>query len=258
LICPRKENTMLRWIGLLLGCLFWQCAQAEELRVSFNLDKPPFTFRDASGQPGGIEVDVMRLALKRAGYGMQVNPISRVRLVWSVKAGQADVAASVPSKDDGAVFYSDTLFEYANVVISRKARGLTIKRLEDLDHITFVIWQRGWGDLGSVFEAKYKPDEHGQFRPNYFEGRTQEVQVRAYLAKRADAIVIDRTIFAWYMHELAPDTGAGDELVFHNVFKNSTTYAAVFASKTVRDRFNVALKSLHADGSYQAILKKYK
>lgn len=249
---------MFRWIGLLIGCFLWQCVQAEELRVSFNLDKPPFTFRDAAGNPSGIEVDVMRLALKRAGYTMKVNPISRVRLVWSVKNGQADIAASVPSKDDGAMYYSDTLFEYANVVISRKARGLAIHRLEDLDKVSFVIWQRGWGDLGSTFEAKYKPDDNGQFRPNYFEGRTQEVQVRAYLARRADAIVIDRTIFAWYMRELAPDTAANDELVFHNVFKHRTTYAAVFADRAIRDRFNAALKSLHADGSYQAILKKYK
>lgn len=249
---------MLRSIALLTACLLWQPVQAKELLVSFNLDKPPFTFRDAAGKPSGIEIDIMQMALTRAGYAMKVNAISRVRLVWSVKAGQADIAVSVPSKGDGAVFYSDKLFEYANVVISRKGRALTIKRLQDLDDISFVIWQRGWADLGSEFEAKYKPDQNGQFRRNYFEGRTQEVQVRAYLAKRADAIVIDRTIFAWYMRELAPDAAANDPLVFHNVFKHSTNYAAVFADKAVRDRFNVALKSLHADGSYQAILKKYK
>jgi polar amino acid transport system substrate-binding protein len=249
---------VLRWIGLLMGCLLLHSVQAVELVVSFNLDKPPFTFRDAAGIPSGIEVDVMRLALMRAGYTMKVNPISRVRLTWTLQARQADIAASVPSQHDGDMFYSDMLFEYANVVVSRKARGLTIRRLEDLDHISFVIWQRGWADLGSEFEAKYKPDQNGQFRKNYFEGRTQEIQVRAYLAKRADAIVIDRTIFAWYMRELAPQMTTNEELVFHDVFKHNTTYAAVFADKAIRDQFNVALKTLHADGSYQAILKKYK
>jgi polar amino acid transport system substrate-binding protein len=49
-----------------------------------------------------------------------------------------------------------------------------------------------------------------------------------------------------------------DELVYHNIFKSGTWFNAAFADRSVRDRFNAALRAMRGDGSYQRILDKYK
>lgn len=231
---------------------------ASELTVVFNLDKPPYAFRDAGGAAVGIEVDMMRAALGRAGYTVQARGVSKNRLLPAVASREADVAATVQGTDDGQLFFSDDLVEFANVVISRKSSDLKIEKLEDLDRVRFVIWNRGWADLGSTFEHKYKPDSRGKFRPNYYQSPTQDMQARVFWLGRVEAIVIDRTIFAWYKRELSGTLDVQDELVYHNIFKSGTWFNAAFADRSVRDRFNAALRAMKADGSYQRILDKYK
>ena len=248
----------MRW--LVAFCLILSLclpARAGELTVAFNLDKPPYAFRDAGGTPVGIEVDLIRAALGRAGYTVQVRAVNKNRLLLTVANRENDVAATVQGTDDGQLFFSDDLVEFSNVVISRKSSELKIERLEDLDKVRFVIWNRGWADLGPTFEARYKPDAKGRFRPNYFQS-TQDMQTKVFWLGRVEAIVIDRTIFAWYKRELSGTLDVQDELVYHNIFKSGTWYNAAFADRTVRDRFNVALRSMKADGSYQRILDKYK
>jgi polar amino acid transport system substrate-binding protein len=233
-------------------------ARGGELTVVFNLDKPPYAFRDASGNPAGIEIDLMRAILARAGFAIQVRGISKNRLLTAVVNREADVAATVIGADDGQTFFSDDLVEFTNVVISRKASDLRIERIEDLDRVRFIIWNRGWADLGPAFEQKYKPDSRGRFRPNYYQSPTQDMQAKVFWLGRVDAIVIDRIIFAWYKRELSSTMDVQDELVYHNIFKSGTWFNAAFADRSVRDRFNAALRAMRGDGSYQRILDKYK
>jgi polar amino acid transport system substrate-binding protein len=249
-----------RWLAASCLMLSLCCpALAGELAVAFNLDKPPYAFSDTGGgTPAGIEIDLMRAVLGRAGYAVQVRAVSKNRLLLSVANREVDVAATVQGSDDSQVYFSDDLVEFSNVVISRKSSELKIDRLEDLDKVRFVIWNRGWGDLGPVFESKYKPDARGRFRPNYYQSTTQDMQARVFWLGRVDAIVIDRVIFAWYKRELSSTLDVQDELVIHNIFKSGTWFKAAFHDRAVRDRFNAALRSMKGDGSYQRILDKYK
>ena len=232
--------------------------QADELRVSFNTDKPPFAFTDQAGNITGIEVDVMREALKRAGHSIKAMSVSKARLLASLTQDEADVAASVQGNDGDNLFYTDNFVQYQNYAISRKTSKLVIEKIDDLDKYHFVIWQRGWADLGSEFEKKYKPDSQDHFRNNYFQGSTQEAQTRIFFAKRVDVIVIDATIFQWYRSVLGKaGLAVDDDLVFHDIFTTTTGFAAAFKNKLLRDQFNTALKSMRADGSYQKILSRY-
>lgn len=232
--------------------------RADELRVSFNTDKPPFAFTDQAGNITGIEVDVMKEALKRVGHTIKAKSVSKARLLASLAHNEADVAASVQGIDGGNLFYTDNFVQYQNYAISRKTSNLIIEKIDDLDKYHFVIWQRGWADLGSEFEKKYKPDGQDHFRNNYFQGSTQEAQTRIFFAKRVDAIVIDMTIFQWYRAVLGKaGIAVNDDLVFHDIFKTTTGFAAAFKSKLLRDQFNTALKYMRADGSYQKILSRY-
>ena len=233
-------------------------SKADELRVSFNTDKPPFAFVDQAGNITGIEVDVMREAIQRAGHSMKAMRVSKARLLATVTSAEAEIAASVQGVDTEDLYFSDDFIHYQNYAISRKASKLSIDKITDLDRYHFVIWQRGWADLGEEFKKKYHPDHLGQFPQNYSQGSTQEAQVRIFFAKRVEVIVIDSTIFQWYRGQLAKSgLLVQDELIYHDIFKTKTGFAAAFSNKILRDQFNLALKSMRNDGSYQKILNHY-
>jgi polar amino acid transport system substrate-binding protein len=260
---PALQQRMSRWLAFFaisIAALHApSLACAVDLRVTFNTDKPPFSYQDKKGKATGIEVDVMREVLARCGYGMRAIQVSKARLLAAVRSGEADAAASVQGKDNGELYFSNDFIEYANYAISHKDRHIHLDRIEDLDRHSFVIWQRAWADLGPEFEAKYKPDAAGKFPSNYFQGSTQEAQSRIFWAKRVELIVVDKTIFDWYRRELAAGgIKVDEEVVFHDIFKSQTGFAVAFKSGVLRDKFNQMLTSVRTDGTYQKILSKYK
>lgn len=182
----------------------------------------------------------------------------RGRLLVAVRSGQVDVAVSVHGKDEAGLHYSDGMVDYINYAITRKEDRIRLTGEGDLDQYRFVIWQRGWADLGPAFEARYKPDDNGQFRPNYFQSSTQDAQSRVFWARRVDVIVVDRHVFEWYRRQLAASMKVDDEVEYHDIFKSTAVFAAAFADRDTRDRFNGTLKVMRADGSYQDILNRYK
>lgn len=247
------------WRALLFALACWQASvAAAPLLVAFNADKPPFAFVDAGGKAAGSEIDILRTALERLGHQMSPVAMSKARLALAVKAGSADVGLSVQGSDGDGLYYSHYFSKFENVAISRKADRVSLRSLGDLDKYRFVIWQGGWNDLGPSFAARYKPDAHGRFPPNYVQSSSQEQQSRAFWNRRVEVIVVDRAIFAWYRRQLAGTVNVEGELVFHDIFDSTTNYGAVFADKGLRDRFNGALKAMHDDGSLRQILARYK
>lgn len=243
------------WIALVLAC---QSVLAADLKVGFNIDRPPYVYVDGAGNVAGIEVDVARAALARLGFGMKSEVMSKSRMLPALKGGQADIIMSVHGKDEPGVYYSDGVVEYVNIAISRKADRIRLASDMDLDQYRFVIWQRGWADLGPAFAARYRPDEQGRFRDNYFQSSTQDAQARVFWARRVDVIVVDRYVFHWYRRQLAGSMKTDDEVEYHDIFPNTTVFAAAFADRDVRDRFNAALKAMRADGAYQDIVNRYR
>ncbi|MBI3284420.1 MAG: transporter substrate-binding domain-containing protein [Burkholderiales bacterium] len=232
--------------------------QARELRAIFNTDKPPFSFRDERGVNTGIEVDLMRTLLARMGHTLTVRTVPNNRLLVELITGQADIAVTVSGSDDEQLFFSDDFITFVNVAISKKSRNVSMRGIADLGNYTFVIWQRGWRDLGPEFESIYKPDASNRFRSNYYEVDSQEVQSRMFWLNRTDLIVVDKTIFQWYQRILANTLKIDEEVVYHDIFHSRTGFPVAFRDRKLRDRFNQELRKIRADGTYQKILDKYK
>jgi len=243
------------WLALVLA---WQSALAADLTVGFNIDRPPYVYLDAAGNVAGIEVELARAVLARLGYGMKSEVMSKSRMLPALKGRQADIIMSVHGSDEPGVYYSDGVVDYVNIAVTRKADRIRLATDADLDQYRFVIWQRGWADLGPAFAARYRPDEQGHFRDNYFQSSTQDAQARVFWARRVDVIVVDRLVFNWYRRQLAGTMKTDDEVDYHDIFPNATVFAAAFADRDVRDRFNAALKAMRADGGYQDIVNRYR
>lgn len=241
--------------ALLLSAL--NISAAAEIRVALTGDRAPYSFKK-NGIDSGIEIDIIRAALKQFGHTIQPIIVPKARLAIILKDRKADMSATIQGVDGDGLFFSDAYISFHNYAISKKIRGVELKQLSDVDKYSFIIWQGGWKNLGPRFEFSYKPDNTGKFPFNYHEVHSQLNQSKMFWADRADLIIVDKAIFEHLRTQLRNEFNTAEPVVFHDILKSHTSYPAAFHDKELRDQFNLALKKMQADGSYQAILDAYK
>ena len=236
---------------------FLNRANAVELRVAFVTDRAPYCFKD-NGIDSGIEVDLIRAALKPYGHTIKPIIVPKVRLSLALKANDADVAATIQGVDGDGLFFSDDYIQFHNHAVSKKKKDIKINSFSDLDKYTFIIWQGGWKNLGTEFEASYKPDTLGRFRANYTEAHSQLSQAKMFWADRAELVIMDKKIFEHFRKILRNEYNTDEEIVFHDFSKNQTNYSVAFRNLELRNQFNEGLKKIRANGIYQNIIDSYK
>lgn len=248
----RRLTAGLAVLGFLLSS-----AYATEIRVAFASDRPPYCFKD-NGVDSGIEVDLIRAALRPFGHTVLPVIVPKTRLAITLKAGQADMSATIQGADGDGLFFSDVYLNFHNYAISKKRKGIQISNLRDVDNYSFIIWQGGWGNLGTLFKETYQPDQAGKHRANYIEAHSQLNQSKMFWADRADLIIVDRKIFEHFRKLLRSEFNTAEEVQFHDIVTGPTSYQTAFRNPDLRDQFNQGLKKIRTDGSYQAILESYK
>ena len=229
---------------------------AAELKVAFVTEREPYCFK-INDVDSGIEIDVIRAALKPFGYTIKPIIVPKARLSLVLKSGDADISATIQGTDGDGLFFSDSYINFHNFVISKKKKTVEINGLSDIDKYSFIIWQGGWKNLGAQFEATYKPDATGKSRANYHEAHSQLNQSKMFWADRTDLIIVDRKIFEHFRTQLRKEFKTDEEVVYHDILKAQTSYSTGFHNKELRDQFNEGLKKIRADGTYQAILDSY-
>jgi polar amino acid transport system substrate-binding protein len=241
-------------------CLWvWSAAPfGAELRLVVQSQTAPYMFQDERGVHRGIAIDILEAVARRMGDTLVYRETSQVRLLFEAKHGKAiDGVAPVQGEDGDGLYFSAPFFGFDDVVVSRRASGITVTALADLDHHHFAIWQNGWRSLGPEFEAKYKPDAQGKFKANYHENVSHETIVKVFWGRRVDIAVIDRHVFNWYTAKLAPRMDTSAAVTFHEIFPTQAMYKVAFRDRGVRERFNQALKAIDADGTLRTIMRKY-
>ena len=144
-------------------------------------------------------------------------------------------------------------------MISLKSKGLKINSFKDLAPYKIATWQNSWQDLGPEFEAIYSPKNKSK-NPTVtpmIEFPDQTEQNMFFWAGRADALLIDKSIFQWMRVKLekkgvkvVPDS----EIVYHALFKAKTTFTVEFKESKLRDAFNTELRKIRANGNYEKII----
>jgi len=232
-------------------------ASADELVAVYQGSRPPFSFRDAQGKAGGIEVDVVTEALRRAGSGVTFRETPNVRLLPFREGDGVDLAVSVRGSDGRGVYFSDEFITFHNIAISRRDRHIVLKTIADLDRYTFAIWQNGWRDLGPAFEARYRPGADGRFPSNYFQPSNQQAQNKMFWFGRVDVIVVDKQVFEWYRKQFSTEFNTQVALDYHAIFAATTGFKVGFRDRALRDAFNRALIDMRKDQTYSRILARY-
>ncbi len=230
---------------------------ADVITVAFSSKKPPYSFKSKMKMDIGIEVELVRAVLAEMGHSLEIVIMPARRLKWSVQNGLSQASASVQADSSDGLYYSDDFIKYSNVAISKKKLKLEIKNIADLEKYNFIIWKNGWAELGKEFYDTYKPNESGEFMPNYKEAPNQYSQNIIFWRDRLEVIIIDKFIFEYYRETLAKELqlNTDTEVTIHNIFKSEkTVFAIAFQNEKLRDEFNIKLAKIQQEGTYARIV----
>lgn len=231
---------------------------AKEVNITIGSFLPPYVI---SSEDSGIEVDIIRSAFKAVGHTVSFNYVPTGRLLYFVKNNPFDGVVENSSYDmskelGGATYTSNTIISLQNVVIALKKKQLIINEVEDLSTLKIIAFQHASKYLGQDFLSVIHNN------PEYKEHAHQHLQIRQLYANKVDAVITDKRIFM-YWRKLAYNKG---QLLEESITESLIIYPLFIPSarnlktldKKINDDFNTGLDEIKQNGTYQAILDKYK
>jgi len=221
-------------------------ADESPLRVAIDFDIPPYI---KDGATDGLEVAILKRALDGDELLFIQMPFNQINT--AIETDSTDVAVSVVKSDRGG-YYSDFFISFENYAISLTAEGLEIDQVGDLAGLPVLTWQGAYSELGSAFEAMFRPG--GPDHADYVEVADLKELVERFWQQRNAVAVIDRNIFRYFTEQIGRSI---DNVRFHDLFAPASEFRVGFRDEAVRDRFNAGLAELCSSGEYAVLLKRY-
>lgn len=240
----------LQCIPLLLALCMTASAQNSpmpEVHVGMGLPKPPYVMESGAV---GLDVDIARHALAAGGYKLVGQSLPQTRALAMLRAGQLDGLLSISEGIGGQDFFTDSYIIYQNVATTLARRNLKLQNIEDLANYSVAAFQNASMVLGDRFSLLVSG--HSDYR----ELPAQITQNKLLFTGRVDVVIGDRLIFAHFSEKLDPQINARQAVTYHRIFPESPR-KAVFRDVRVRDAFNAGLKTIRANGTYDAIMRQY-
>lgn len=222
----------------------------KELTIVFGVYRPPYIFEKRNV---GLDYDLAEAALKNSGYSIKAIHSPNNRALKEIEMGKVDGVIGFASQPDREnLYHSKPIISYDNVVITKKASGITIEKAEDLKKARFLSFSNARNYLGAEYLKMVKDVRYDTEISN------QEDQNRMFWQGKVQAIILDINIFRYYRNSLKDKFNTSEEVIVHRIFSaKSNERVAVFKSKVVRDQFNQGLQELKASGTYQKIFDRY-
>ena len=228
-------------------------AQAEDLKVMFGVSRPPYIMEK---EQTGIAYQLAATIFGRMDLSFRPKFASNKRMVRELLAGNVDAAVEV-LPTSSKLFYSDAFIAYRNFAVSRKIDQIRMNTFSDLRGRSVCAWQDASAHVGEPLRRAI-----AEFS-SYREFPLQEEQVRTWMAKKCDVILIDETLLKWHMKQLV-DTFKSygreiDTKVDYHPFPgdNEIWFYVGFWDRTLRDRFNLVLAEIRKDGTYDRITEEF-
>lgn len=238
----------MRWCWLLVWFAGLQVSwSAEQLRVGFGLNKPPYIFE---GLQRGIEYEIVAAAVSEAGW--QIDPVyaPQERLHLLLARGEVDAITTTNERSGVRAFYSQPYIHYQNMVGALASRHLSIRQVSDLGSFSVSAYQRARYLLGPEFQ------QMADNNPRYHEEAQQLGRNRLLFSGRTDLVVAERNIFEYLSREVADQVDITQAVDWFDIFP-PTPYQVGFISAEQRDRFDQALLRVQQRGEDQRIRLRY-
>lgn len=230
---------------------------AKEINIGIGSTLAPYVL---SSHDEGIEVDIIREALKAKGYTANFKYLPNLRipmLLGNRKLDAASINAAYKIENDigSALYASDTVITYQNYAIALKRKQFDIKSIRDLADKNILAFQNATRYLGEEYAFIVNDNS------NYKETHKQYLQVKQLLGNRIDIVISDKNVFLYWKSMIESkvnldSSNNNEDLIFYDIFSESPRVCK-FHDKKLRDAFNKGLELIHQNGMYEKILKKY-
>jgi ABC-type amino acid transport substrate-binding protein len=223
-------------IGIALTGLATAGAADAPVRIAFGTSLAPYVIEQP---PSGIELDLIRLALQKAGLNMAPRFYPQARAPMAFAAGEVDAAATVTPDGDIKAAYSDVYIEYEDVAITLRDRALTIATPDDLAGHSVAAFQNARQYLGERYRQAVTRSTH------YQEFANQIDQNRLLYGDGVDVVISDRHIFSYLDRQLAQSKfpQRPRPVDIHPIL-GRIAYRVGFHDPALRDRFNQGLAQI--------------
>jgi lysine-arginine-ornithine-binding protein len=249
-----------RWLGLGLAVLFAlglasgaRAGDWSKIRIGTEGAYAPFNFRDAAGKLQGFDIDISQALCDRMGAQCEFIALQFDGIILALQNNQIDAIATsmaMTEKRKKVVDFTDRYW-------TRYARFMTCGGLS------------GEGNSPADLKGHTVGTQAGTVSDDYLEAAYKDSDVRLYksmddayqdiAAGRLDAMLSGEAVSYAFMKT---DAGKkcrfiGDRVVNDKLLAAKVGIAVRKTDTDLRDKLNVALKQILADGTYEAINKKY-
>ena len=215
---------------------------------------PPFSSPDASGNWVGWEIDFMNAVCKQAQLDCVLTPTAWDGIIPALTSGQIDVIMSSMSITDErkqTIDFSDKYYNTPAIVIAAKGSGIT----PTAEGLAGKI-------VGVQVSTIHENYVNQYFGPTAAEVKTYQTQDEAnqdLAAGRIDAIMADSITLQSFLESDAGKACCGNvgAVADDPAILGDGVGAGVRKGDPLKDQINAAIVAIRADGTYDAISKKY-
>ncbi|ASP40065.1 hypothetical protein CHH28_15895 [Bacterioplanes sanyensis] len=229
---------------------FSQFLDAAELRMGLY-NWPPFSF-DAERPYRGIDVDLANEISKRVGFDFTIDTCPFERCLLEMELGRLDLMSGIALTPKRAKYMDYAHFPYAEVSTAffvRRGEEERLLRYEDLYNL----------QIGVVSEAHYfdRFDIDNNLNKTVF--HSEKLMIKLLSLGRIDTFVSHQTTGAYeIMNQGFKGTlvqapySPGSRIPIYFAISQKSPHRSLLPA------INKAIKDIHADGTMEKILKKYR
>lgn len=242
------------FVGLFVGLAFTSGSLAQEkknksLKVVFGVFRPPYVYET---KKQGLDYELAKAAFEKAGYSIETMHSPNRRAHQEIEQKKVDAVVGVAKEDKSGFCYSEPLYYYDNVAISKSKDKLKIDSISDLRNVNFLSFGEAHRYLGDEYAELVKSLKRDTDISN------QQTQSKLFWTGKAQVIIADINVFRYYRKSLSPAMNTDDEVLIHRIFKaEANPRVVVFRDAKICAEFNQGLQEIKAEGSYQKAVDKY-
>ena len=234
------------WIMILFGAAV---VQAGEYSIAYEA-YPPYEYEE-KGEAAGVNIALVREAFRRMGETPVFELMPWSRALYELKNGDTWAMSSgfkTPEREAVAYFCQEGLAWENVVVLGLAGSHVEVRSLEDLRGLKVGV--RRDHSYGQTFDSMVGLEKT--------EADCNQQLFKMLLAGRIDAIVANKAVFS---HEIKNMDRSDDVRVLMDVKKIPLhlffSRALGDRSRDVVRRFDMAVRAMKKDGTFDAILARY-
>lgn len=237
---------------LLLAASLPAMAQARPVLAMVNTVYPPFVNEPGGPAGEGLDVEIAREALRRAGYALELRLRPWKRVLLELETGQADFTTTISRRDDRNR-YLDWSPAYRNgadyCFFARPGAPFALTQLDELQGRR----------LGVVGGFHYPPPLLQVPGLRLVPGRDVSMLVKMLLAERSDYLVATALAGRWELKQLGLTEQVREQPYrYHSDSPNYLAFArARPQAMAALPAVSAALTQMQADGTLRRIERRY-